>query len=317
MEKKEKLMIEIAKMYYYYGYSQKKISETVNLSRAYICQLLEQARQEGIVEVKIKDSATNLESLENWLTENFQLKKVKVFQDKNLSTKDYMISSMSKEVSELLRGLVKDDSILAFSWGETLYNISKEMKVESDIKNVKVIPLSGGIGNIKKNNYTHEISTNFAKIYNGTPYVIPLPVIVDSEKIKNSIYSDAAVSTLLEMVRQADAAVFTVGNPGADNALFQSGFIDKHDLKQLQSRGLVGDLCAHFLNKNGMVCDEEYDKRTISISLNEMKKIPEKICVVYDVSKARILLNVLKGGYVDYLFVDEATASLLRYANPE
>jgi deoxyribonucleoside regulator len=312
MEGKERLLVEVSKMYYYYGYSQKKIAEIINLSRAYVCQLLDAARREGIVEIKVREYSMDDGHMEYWLKEKYGLKNVKVFKNQNFLDKDKMIKAMAETVSQLFGELVSDGATIAFTWGNTLYRISKEIEVEREYKNIRVIPLSGGMGNIEKNIYVSEISTNFAQAFNGTPYVIPLPVLVENNKIKESIYSDSVVAGLLNMWEKVDIAVFTVGDLGEDNAMFRNGFIDKNDLKKLRKNGLAGDFCTHFLDKEGEVCDMAYDDRTISISLQDLKKIPNKICVVYDVSKAMILRSVLKKGYIDHLFVDEATVHLMK-----
>lgn len=317
MENKEKMLVEVAKMYYYYGYNQKKIAEILSLSRAYVCQLLETARREGIVEIKVKDYSSDDMELEGWLREKFGLKQVRVFKNQDFPVREKMIDTMAGEIGKVLNEKAKNGSTIAFTWGNTLYSISKRLEPAGDFKDIRVIPLSGGMSNIQKNIYVSEISTDFANAFQGTPYVIPLPVLVGNSAIKESIYSDSVVENLLEMGRKADIAIFTVGNPGEDNAMFRSGFIDKNDLKRLKKSGLVGDLCAHFLDKDGEICDREYDDRTISISLDDMKKIPLKICVVYDASKALILKSVLKKGYVDYLFVDEATVHLMNLADAD
>lgn len=314
MENKEKLLVEVAKMYYYYGYNQKKIAEILSLSRAYVCQLLETARREGIVEIKVKDDSMDKKELEDCLKEQYNLKSVRVFKNQDYLVQDKMIDAMAVEICGLLNEKTENGNTLAFSWGNTLYHISEKLDITKNFKDISVIPLSGGMSNIQKNIYVSEISTNFAKAFQGTPYIIPLPVLVGNSAIKESIYSDSVVENLLYMGEKADIAIFTVGNPGEDNAMFRSGFIDKNDLKRLKKKGLVGDLCAHFLDKDGEICDREYDDRTISISLESMRKIPLKICVVYDASKALILQSVLKKGYIDYLFVDEATVHLMNLA---
>lgn len=314
MENKEKLLVEVAKMYYYYGYNQKKIAEILDLSRAYVCQLLETARREGIVEIKVRDYSSDDRELERCFKEAYGLRYVRIFKNQDFLEREKMIDAMAREICQVLNEKVSSGNTIAFSWGNTLYHISQQLKIDGDFKDVKIIPLSGGMSNIQKNIYVSEISTNFAEAFHGTPYIIPLPVLVENSSIKESIYTDSVVANLLDMGRQADIAVFTVGNPGEDNAMFRSGFIDKNDLKRLKKSGLVGDLCAHFMDKDGEICDREYDDRTISISLNDMKKIPLKICVVYDVSKALILQSILKKGYIDYLFVDEATIHLLNLA---
>lgn len=315
MGSKEKLLVEVAKMYYYYGYNQKKIAEILGFSRAYVCQLLDTARREGIVEIKIKDFYTDGDELQQWIQEEYKIKRAMVFKNQDFLTKEKMIAAMAREVGAALGDHIKAGDTIAFSWGDTLFNISREMDTEIKKRDIKVIPLSGGMGNIQHNIHMSEISTNLAEIFDGVPFILPLPLIVENSGIKEAICSDSSIIALEQMYNHADIAVFTVGSPGEDNAIFRSGFINREELKRLKKNGLVGDLCAHFLDKDGEICDPDFESRTISIALDRLKKIPLKICVVYDVSKAPVLCSILKKGYIDYLFVDEATVHLMKYTD--
>lgn len=311
MDNREKRLIEVSKMYYCYGYSQKKIAEIMNLSRAYVCQLLDTAKREGIVEIQVKDYQVDEHELQKELERQYQLKKALIFKNQKFRSREEMFRGMSGALKELLEEKVGKDSVISFTWGRTLYEITRFFEERDLVSDVKVLPMTGAMGNLTYDMYAADISRNIAKAFGGTPYLLPLPVFVSNEDIKKSVYQDHMIRELLDMAKQANIALFTVGNAGEENVLFQGEYIGKKELANLEKSGMAGDLCAHFLNREGEILSEVYEKRLISVPLKEMKKIPVKICIVFDVAKAGILKSVLRQGYVDYLFVDEDTMRLM------
>ena len=159
--------------------------------------------------------------------------------------------------------------------------------------------------------YVSEISNNIAGAYNGTPLFIPLPAIVQNQEIRNSLESDAHINGLLSTGKNADVALFTVGIPGEQNALFRSGYLDDEIWQSLEKKGAAGDVCAHFINTDGEVCDENLDKRTISVDMKDFAAIPHKVCIAVGKPKASALLGILRKKYVDVLITSDDTVQTL------
>ena len=57
------LLVQVARLYYEHDLSQNEIAKKINLSRPYISKLLHEAKQAGIVKIKIEDPVMS----ENWL----------------------------------------------------------------------------------------------------------------------------------------------------------------------------------------------------------------------------------------------------------
>ncbi len=313
MGDKERLMVTVAKMYYDSGMSQKEVAEQLGVSRGYICQLLEQARKVGIVEIKVNSFSSEESELEGYVRKMFALRRVKIFHTPPHSGTNQLTREIVEEACGYLDTIIKSGMTIGFSWGETIYQISSSMENHPQIKNVTAIPLCGGISNLMKQIYVSEISTNIANAYHGTPLFIPLPAILQNSEIRNSLKSDRNISSLLEKGKNADVALFTVGVPGDQNALYRSGYLDADSWEKLAGKGAVGDVCAHFIKADGEICDQELDRRTISVSMENFAAIPNKICIAVGAAKAQALLGALRKKYVDVLITsDETIQTLLR-----
>lgn len=311
MGDKEKLMVTVAKMYYNFRMSQKEIATELGISRGYVCQLLEQARSTGVVEIKVNDLSAEESELEGYIRKMFALRKVKIFQTPPHSGVNQLTEDIVSEACRCLDSVLDSDMTVGFSWGETIYQISSNMENRPQTKNVTAIPLCGGISNLLKKIYVSEISTNIADAYNGTPLFIPLPAILQSREIRDSLMSDEHIGGLLERGKHADVALFTVGVPGEQNALCRSGYLDSQMWEQLAEKGAVGDIFAHFIKGDGEICDPELDQRTVSVSLKDFAAIPHKICVAVGVPKAQALLGALRKKYVDVLITSHETIQTL------
>ncbi|MEN3187059.1 MAG: sigma factor-like helix-turn-helix DNA-binding protein, partial [Atribacterota bacterium] len=74
-EKELRLLYEIACLYYEEGLTQEAIAQRTGFSRSRIQRLLEAARREGIVEIRLVSPSVSFVELERALEQRFGLKK--------------------------------------------------------------------------------------------------------------------------------------------------------------------------------------------------------------------------------------------------
>src|SRR5690606_36017485 len=98
-------------------------------------------------------------------------------------------------------------------------------------------------------------------------------------------------------------------NPFENSTLESLGYLDEGDLSKLKELGVVGDIGFRFFNEMGNKVDNPFSKKMVGLSLEDLKNIKKVIAVVSGVYKADALLAMLRGGYIDILVTDEATAN--------
>jgi len=113
---------------------------------------------------------------------------------------------------------------------------------------------------------------------------------------------------VLDLARNASVALFSVGVIGVESVLVQSGYLQLHELQQLQLRGAVGDVIGRYYDSRGQICDRELDSRTIGIELAELKEKRYAIAVAGGVEKRQAIRGGLLGGYFNTLVTDQFTA---------
>lgn len=306
---KTNLLVQVARMYYEHNWSQQLIAEKIGFSRPYVSKLINEARECGIVEIKIHDPNAAASQLENELRTRFGLKKVIAVP----FIEDYesLLVKIAHATSRFLNTIVEDNDVIGVSWGNTLYVCSLHLKTVEEVSNISVVQMCGAISMADKYIYASEIPKKFADVYKGTPYLLPLPALVDNVELKDAIVKDKNVAEILEMGKKVNVGLFSVGVFGHDKTLASAGYISAQKVDELLKRGAVGDMCSRIINIEGEICDEELNQRTIGIELEELKNKKYSIAVSGGLFKAKCTFAALSGGYANVLITDEGLAKEL------
>jgi len=301
-------VIEAAKLYYLLDYNQNEIAKHLGVSRPTVSRLLQQAKSDGIVQITITDPTEDVEILSHKLEKKFNLKKVIVAptpQFENHIIKNYL----GEKTAEYLHQIVKDHDTIGVTWGTTLYHVAIELK-QKFVKDVKVVQLKGGVSHAETNTYASEILYLFGKAYNTTPNHLPLPAIVDHVVVKQAMEADRHIRKILELGEQANIALFTIGTIKKDSLLFQLGYFTDSDLESLYGKA-AGDICSRFFDRDGLVCNESLNERTLGISLKNLREKEYSILVAGGPNKIEGIYGALKGQYANVLVTDQFTAQFL------
>lgn len=306
----EKLVkvIEAAKLYYLLDYNQNEIARVLGVSRPTVSRLLQLAKSEGIVQISIKDPNENTESLAAQLEGKFHLKKAIIASAPQFE--DHMIKNyLGEKAAEYLNEIVKDNDVLGVTWGTTMYHVAVELK-QKLVNDVKVVQLKGGVSHAATNTYASEILYLFGKAFNTNPLHLPLPAIVDHIVVKQAMEADRHIHHILELGKQANIAVFTIGTVKEDSLLFQLGYFTESDLESLYGRA-VGDLCSRFFDQDGNVCNQSLNDRTLGINFEDLRTKEQSILVAGGPSKIEGIYGALKGKFANVLVTDQYTAQFL------
>lgn len=301
-------IIDAARMYYQLDYSQQEIAHKLEVSRPTVSRFLQQAKADGIVQIKILDPKENNEIIANQLEDKFQLQKVIVVsvpQYEDIIVKKYLGTAVAEYLSEI----IKDGDSIATTWGTTIYEVAIQLE-HKHVKDVTIVQLNGGVSHSETNTYASEIIHLFGKAYNTMPYLLPLPAIVDHAVVKQAIEADRHIRKILNMGRDANIALFTVGVPTEDSVLIKANYFSDHDLEIIHAKG-AGDICSRFIDLEGNICSEELDRRTIGIDLADLRRKEKSILVAGGIKKVDAIYGAIRGKYTNTLITDQFTAKYL------
>ena len=299
------LMVNIAKLYYEHDYNQNMIAKKLNLSRPYVSKLLNEARAKGLVTIIINDPDEHESMLEKEVRDKFGLLKAIIVPNSEDSD---TLDKVAVAGAKYLNSILKDSDIIGVSWGSTLYEFASNIVPRNDLKNIKVVQLCGGISHIAKNIFASEIPKKISEALLGTPYILPLPAIVDNKQTRDIITQDKNVAEIMKLGERANISIFTMGLFGDECALARARYISKKEVAYLKEMGAVGDICTRIITERGEICDTDLNDRTIAIDLNALKNKEYNIGIAAGHNKVRTIYGALSGGYCNVLVTDEKTA---------
>lgn len=302
---KERLLVQVAKLYYENDYSQEQIAAQLHLSRPYVSKLLKAAKSGGLVQIRVVDPLNLQTPLEQEFCERFHLEKAIIVPQKESVNP---LKPVGEAAARFLNEVLQEHDVIASSWGDTMYQLSLALQGRTDLTDLKYVQICGGFNNVNSSSFAAEIANNFSTVYGCPSYQMQLPAIVGSPQLKSLLEEDPHLAQVMALARQANVAVFTIGAFGERSALVREGFLSEGLMRELEAKGAVGDICTHVITSDGTICDKELDARTIAIDLADIRKMRYRIGVAQGISKVPAICGALSSGMMNVFVTNEYTA---------
>lgn len=297
------LLSSVANLYYNSDLTQNQIAERFYTSRSKISRMLKEARELGIVEIKIREPWENNQILEKKLVELFPIRHARVIsvRERNLSL---VLQKLGEAAAYYLDSVVNSDTILGVSWGNTVYHTVRSIKTTKNLP-LTVVPIMGGIGVNNPQRDSLDFSKELADAYGGKYHYIYAPLFVKTKTLRDSLIQEDNIREVLEIARSANVVLTSVGS-----MVYKTwkDYVSTDTLVKLEKKGAVGHIGGHFFDRNGREIPSELTDRLIGIGMEDFKKAEEVICVAGMEEKAEAMLGVLQSGCVTTLITDEFAA---------
>ncbi len=305
-EHKIYLAYQAARLYYECDENQEEIASKLEVSRPQVSRLLKIARDNGLVEVKVKNPLKIHTMLEKSLCSIFPLKDAVVVP---LSARDPQIikQKLAKVAANYVSELLYDGMTISLPWGGTMNYFSKSFP-EEDLENVTVVQLKGGVSKVPNRIDTFDPVITVARKINGTPCFLPAPSIASEMEMKNIFLQDEKINETIQLSEQAELSVYSIGYLSENSVLVEAGYFSEREIMELSEQGAVGDICSRFFDINGNIVDEDLDNRTIGIELQKFKEKKYSIAIAGGKERIDGILGAIRGGYTNILITDEIAA---------
>ncbi len=306
---RRRLLAHIAGLYYEQGLSQEEIAHIVKFSRSAVSRMLAEARECGVVEIRVHHPIIRSFSLEEALISRFEtLQTAQVSRCTSMSYSQ-ALRHLGAQAAQYLEGLVDDGITLGVSWGTAVYEVVNALHPPVHYPNLTVIQLIGALNSNNPEIDGPELARRIAWNYGGRYQLLPAPLIVGSSATRDALMDDRRVRQVLERAQHAEIALVGIGTVDPEmSSLVRAGFLTTHELSQIAARGAVGDVCGIHFDADGSILDIPINQRVVGIRPGDLKRIPIVIGVATGRSKTKAVLGALRAGLVNALFTDEATA---------
>jgi DNA-binding transcriptional regulator LsrR (DeoR family) len=310
-----RLLTQVASLYHEQGLTQGKVAQKVGLSRSNISRLLTEARQRGIVEIRIRQPLPTVAFLEAELKDRFQLRDAHVLSSGTRST-DMVLQGIGALAAEHLKDFLHDSMVLGIGWGTALYETVNAFRPMS-VNHVQVVQMIGGIGAVNPHIDGTELARRLAEALGGRFRYLLAPLVVESAAVREALMQERDVREVLDLAHQADLAIVGIGSVHPKvSSLIRAGYLTENELRAIAQAGSVGDICAQHFDIHGHICQLELHQRIIGMDLASLRKVKCVFAVAGWKEKAPAILGALRGGFVEILVTNDVAAQeVLRLAD--
>ena len=303
------LLAKVAEMYYVDALNQADIAKKFYFSRSKVSRLLTEARENGLVEVRILHPLDRSIKLENILTTRYQLTNTLVLKSGNQS-RGQMLRSLGRLGAFYLNDKLTDGSTFCIAWGTAVYEVAHALNPKN-LVDFDVVQVIGSIGYGDPSIDGPEVARKIAVNFSGKYYTLNAPVIVKDKNTRDGLLKERNIKQVMAKVSKADVILVGIGStdPGR-SGIVRAGYLQEDEMEAInESSGAVGDICCRLFDENGGYKDIGFNRRVVGISLDQLKKHrAEVVGIAGGREKASAILGALRGNLIDTLITDDKAA---------
>ncbi len=302
-------MVRIACMYYNDGLTQKEIAEKLHVPRLKVNQSLQQARAEGIVRIEIVDPVSMSSDVASRLKVKFGLKHAAIAPVAGVD-QSALLDELGRTAAMFLQSTLKTGWKVGLGWGTTIGSVVRQMTPSAALP-VEVVPLTGALAESTVDFQANELARQFSTKLGGVWHALHAPAVVQKPETRAALLADTAIERTISLWKDLDAAVVGIGSSIAHSPMVRAGFLQASDIVEMDEAGAIADICMRFLNVSGHVIPLQLYERIISVQLSDLAKAKLIVGVAGGLEKITAIRSVLKGGHINALVTDLATAENL------
>ncbi|GAB4319886.1 sugar-binding transcriptional regulator [Pseudothermotoga elfii] len=303
-------LIKVAKLYYLKRKPLRAIAKELKTSIATVSRMLAEASRVGIVKFEITDPRERVEILERSLARRFELVKSLVISQNVNDSQSSLKRLLALHSTNLVIETLSPGVIVGIGPGETIAELVSSFTRDHFMEDIKLVPLMGGWSLYDLEHETNKLVTEFASVLGSDYHILPAPAYVSSQNLRELIMKEPQISAITQLWKHIDTAIFSIG-PEIEHGLFRQLVPDENHISEAKKLGAVGDILGYLIDENGNVLDIDFNRKLVSIPLEELRNIPVRIGIGGGRLKYRAIKAALKAKYVNILVTDSETASRL------
>lgn len=299
------LMMSAAKQYYQVGLSQDKIAKKLYISKSTVSRLIKKAVELGYIEFKINNFGELDEFLQQELAEMFGIKcfVLPTLVDSYTVRLNDVCAFASKDIF----ANVEDNETICVPWGRTIEYLAANINEPIvDHTGLKICMMNGFVNGSVQSMRAIHIIEKLSTMLNATGYVMPTPLLVESQEVRDALLADRSVKQIHELIRSADTAIISVGPFDMQNTYLTELGVDV--VAHLKKFDGAGNFAGRTYDINGVELYTDLSERLMNITIEDLAKKKKRICIAVGSHKTRALLGFLRGKIINCLYTDSETA---------
>ena len=291
-------------LYFYDHLRQEDIAAALGVSRATVINYLAEARKRGLVTTMIKPAALKSVTFSKQLCDRFGLSDAMVVPDDR--ARRAPVDRVGEAGALYLRYAVRPGEYIGVAWGRTVLAMSNSL-VETTVPDLTIVqivgsmPMDGGYS-------ADECTATIARRLGARCVNLHVPALVSRAGLRHELMAEPLVERQFAMLGRLTQVYFGICSVAPDSLIFESGLVSQEGSREYLDRGAIGVIAGRFYDVSGQPVIGSLDDRMIGMSLEDIRRVPNRIAVAAGLDKVDSILGALRGGYVTCLITDEPTA---------
>lgn len=300
----EQIATRAAWLYFVAGLTQIQIGKELGINRVRVNRLLADAREQGMVQIRITGRLSGCVELEQKLKSRFDLAEaIVVPTPPNPEQIPHVIGAAT---GRLLDQKLEDGMSVGVGWGRTLRLSLRSMR-RRPLRKVSVVSIMGGLTRGAAVN-PYETASHLADLINAQCYYIAAPAFADSEATRDLLFRQPMIRNVFDRLERVDLVLVSVGGLTPESTICQVDLVTREDAESLIKAGAAGDICVHWIDRSGRIVDHPLNRRAIALSPERLKSVPCVIIASGGADKIGALHGALTAQMADIVITDEVTA---------
>jgi deoxyribonucleoside regulator len=307
LQDRASLLADVAEMYYLEQKNQAEIAKAVGVTRSMISRMLTEARESGIVDIRIQRPLQSDLELEASLKEKFGLKDVLVVVTNHRSG-ERLTRTLGSAAAKILARYLAPHQTVGLAWGTSISATVDAFEVK-ELAPLKVVQLLGAMGARNLEYDGHDLVSRLAEKLGGEAYYINAPYLCQNAEMARSLLESKSIRETISVGKKTDVALLGIGTTSLEKSSFYlAGYITRRELDELRKEGAIGDVCGLHFNINGQPVCDDFCERLVSIRRPDLLSIPVRLAVAGGEGKADAILGALRSRYLNVLVTDSIAA---------
>jgi DNA-binding transcriptional regulator LsrR (DeoR family) len=302
------LLARLAERYYVDDRTQDEVAREFGLSRPKVQRLLERARRNGIVTVRVEAPPWLRLGLERQLRDTFRL--VDAIVCPAAGDAQARREAVAQRAAQYLERHLSNGSVVAVSHGRTVGAVPRFFRPHRRL-DVTFVSAMGGSPLIDVPTNPNEICRALADGCGGQAESLYAPAYVESPEVRDKLLSQDTIGHTLDRAAEATLALVGIGDTEDDCTMVRSGSLTAHEIAWLRGQGAVGDVLGNYVDLDGSPVASPHQDRVIALSVQELQRIGTVVAVTSEPEKSRAILGILRAGVISVLVVDEHNAEAI------
>jgi DNA-binding transcriptional regulator LsrR (DeoR family) len=306
------LLSEVAELYYVHDWTQARLARHTGLSQSQISRMVKEARERGIVEIRVHHPRRTSSALQDRLTQLLGLEHCRVLANDTMTDEpNNGNESVSQRVGALaaqfLQEHVADRNTIGLGWGNMVFHTVTAGYLTNK-RGVTVAQIQGGVGGPSQDVDGARLAGILGQHLRATTHYLNAPMIVADPAVRTGLMRDPHIRRTFDIGRIADVSIVGIGAISTQSGLYRAGYLTDDDLAHIASEGAVGDVCGRFFKQDGAPCALELDDRIVALRRDVLLEIPLRVGVSSGIAKAHCNIGAARSRMINVLITDENAA---------